>query len=82
MPETVRLKLVEQPKPRGFFFRRSPPAPDTVLIGQAKLRVADACIEQLRIFSSLEDQVDTWELVEKILRDAERRKRAYEEAEL
>lgn len=77
MPETVRLKLVEQ-QPKGFFFRKKTPAPDMTLVGQYVLRVADACIEQLRCLPE-EYQVKAWELVEEVLKDSERKRRMYEE---
>jgi hypothetical protein len=80
MNQTVRLVAVEE-KPRGFFpFRRKQaPPPDMVLIGQLKMRVADACIEQMRtVFPDLADQEDVHELVGDVLTDARRRLRAYE----
>lgn len=78
MTQTQRLTLVEQ-QPRGFFpFRKKAPAPDMTLVGQYVLRVADACIEQLRCLPE-EYQVKCWELVEEVLKDSERKRRMYEE---
>lgn len=78
MTQTQRLTLVES---RGFFpFRKRSPPPDTVLVGQHVLRVADACIDQLRCLPE-EYQIKAWELVQEVLTDAERKLRAYAEGE-
>ena len=79
MSQTQRLTVVES---RGFFpfrKRRDPPQ-DTVLIGQHVLRVADACIDQLRCLPE-EYQIKAWELVQEVLTDAERKLRDYAEGE-
>ena len=78
MNQTTRLKVIDS-KPRGFW-RKRPEAPDTVLIGQNVLRVADACIEQLR-FLPEDYQIKAWELVESVLKDSERQRRMYEDGE-
>lgn len=81
MPETVRLKLVEQ-QPKGFFFRKKTPAPDYVLHGQMKMRAADTCLEHIRsMFARLQDQEDVHELMGKIIEDARRQARAHQESE-
>jgi hypothetical protein len=86
MAHTQRLTVVEQDKPLGllerFTKKRAPSPPDEVLIGQMKIRAADTCIEHIRqTFTSIHDQVDVLELMETVFKDAERRMRAYGEAQ-
>jgi hypothetical protein len=83
MTNTTRLTVVEQEPSRGIlqmFGKKKAPAPDTLSTGQAVLVIANECIERLRILPP-EYQYKAWELVEDILKDAERKARAYAEAD-
>lgn len=77
MTETVRLSLVEQKPRRLFSFGRKSNEPDFVLFEQMKLRAADTCLEHIRsTFQILDDQMDVWELMGKMLKNAEVQQRA------
>ncbi len=82
MNQTTRLTVVEQDAPRGLaylFGKKKSPAPDTLSTGQATLVIANECIERLRVLPA-EYQIKAWELVEDVLKDAERKARAHAEA--
>ncbi|MFA5952277.1 MAG: hypothetical protein WC807_18570 [Hyphomicrobium sp.] len=86
MTQTTRLTVVEQDSHRSILdrFTRKKPAspPDFVLIEQLKIRAADTCVEHIRAtFQALDDQLDVWELMGKVFKNAEIQARAFRHAE-
>ncbi len=81
MPETVRLKLVEQPR-QGLIdrlIRKREPAPDFIEHELNKMRTVDSCVDCIRRnFPSETDQFDIAEMIERILRNASRNLREFE----
>lgn len=86
MTHTTRLTVVEHDAPRGLAYlfgkKKSSSPPDFVLIEQLKIRAADTCVEHIRsTFQGLEDQLDVWELMGKVFKNAEVQARAFRHAE-